>query len=133
MQGHQEKTPTQVQYIERSAGDSITEGIGIDRLTANFASALDILDGCLTGSDQEAVEMAFYLLRNEGIFVGPSAALNVVGAVKLARKLPRGSTVTTVLCDGGDRYQSKMYSTSWLEEKGLVPKASGTAVDFIGV
>ena len=83
--------PTELKCVRATAG--------IDRVTANFASGVDAgcVDGCLTGDDREAVEMAYYCLRNEGIFVGPSAALNVVGAVKLARRLPRGSTVVTVL------------------------------------
>ena len=75
--------------------------------------------------------MAFYCLRNEGVFIGPSAALNVVGAVKLARQLGPGATVCTVLCDGGDRYASKMYAPGWLAERGLGPSASGTAIDFV--
>jgi cysteine synthase A len=122
-----------VRYIERSKGDSITEGIGIDRVTANFASGLEAgcIDGCLQGDDHEAIEMAFYCLRNEGVFIGPSAALNVVGAVKLARQLKPGSTVCTVLCDGGDRYASKMYNPEWLAERGLQPVAAGTGLDFI--
>lgn len=72
-------------------------------------------------SDREAVEMAYHLLHEEGIFVGPSAALNVVGAVKLARLMGPGHTIVTVLCDGGDRYRSKLYDAKWLQEKHLTP------------
>ena len=70
--------------------------------------------------------MAYYLLRNEGIFVGPSAALNVVGAVKLARKLGVGSgkTVVTILCDGGERYRATTFNKEWLAEKKLTPGAT---------
>ena len=75
--------------------------------------------------------MAHYLLRNEGLFVGPSAALNVCGAVKLARKLGRGSTVATVLCDGGERYRATTFSAAWLEAKGLAPKWAGTELGFV--
>lgn len=122
-----------VRYIERSPGDSITEGIGIDRVTVNFDSGLSTgcIDGCLTGTDRESVEMAFYCLRNEGVFIGPSAALNVVGAVKLARKLGPGKTVCTILCDGGERYSSKMYNPTWLADKGLTPKSSGEGLEFV--
>ncbi len=67
--------------------------------------------------------MAFWLLRNDGVFVGPSAALNVVGAVKLARALPEGSNVVAVLCDTGANYRSKLFSRSWLEAKGLLAAA----------
>ena len=110
----------------------MTEGIGIDRMTANFGRAMSLLDGAITGTDQEAVEMAYFLMRNEGLCIGPSAALNVVGAVKLGRKLGPGTSVATVICDGGDRYRSKLFSRQWLEEKGLVPKAEGSGLDFIG-
>ncbi len=54
-----------------------------------------------------------------------------MGAVKLARKLGPGKTVVTVLCDGGDRYRSKMYTKRWLAEKGLEPRCTGSAVDFV--
>jgi cysteine synthase A len=121
-----------VKYIERSPGSSMTEGIGIDRMTANFERSISLLDGALTGTDREAVEMAYYLMRNEGLCIGPSAALNVVGAVKLGRKLGPGKAVATVICDGGDRYRSKLFSQQWLEEKGLVPTAQGSGLDFIG-
>ncbi|HAN45661.1 MAG TPA: cysteine synthase A [Cyanobacteria bacterium UBA8156] len=100
-------------------GSSITEGIGIRRLTANFARAR--LDGAFQGSDREVVAMAHYLLHHEGLFVGSSAALNVVGAVRLAQQLGPGKTVVTILCDGGNRYQSRLFSASWLAEKGLQP------------
>jgi hypothetical protein len=57
--------------------------------------------------------------RHEGLFVGPSAALNVAAAVKAARALGPGHTVVTVLCDGGDRYRSKLFSRDWLAAQGL--------------
>ena len=63
--------------------------------------------------------MAYYLKEVEGVYVGPSAALNVVGAVKVAQKLGPGHTVVTVLCDGGARYKSKLYTKAWLAEKGF--------------
>ena len=65
--------------------------------------------------------MAYYLKTHEGISVGPSAALNVCGAVKLARKLGPGHTIVTILCDTGDRYLSKLYDENWTKEKNLVP------------
>ena len=117
-----------------AAGSTITEGIGIARLTANFASSAKI-DGAFRGTNEEAVAMSYYLLRREGIFVGPSAALNVAGAVKLARKLGPGHTVVTVLCDGGARYMSKLYSPEWLKEQGLEAAAAVDAsrahADFV--
>jgi cysteine synthase A len=96
-----------------SSGNSQVEGIGISRITANFAAGIKDIDDAFHCTDQEAVEMAYYLLRNEGIFVGPSAALNVVGAVKAAKKLGKGNVIVTILCDSGDRYISKLYNKEW--------------------
>ncbi|MFO0212860.1 MAG: cysteine synthase A, partial [Pseudanabaena sp.] len=111
----------------KAEGNSITEGIGINRATANFNRAR--LDGAFRGTDQQVIEMAQYLLKHDGLFVGSSAALNVVGAVKLAQKLGKGHTIATILCDGGGRYQSRMYNPEWLAEKGLTPLARG--LEFI--
>ena len=111
----------------KAEGNSITEGIGINRATANFNRAR--LDGAFQGTDQQVIEMSKYLLKHDGLFIGSSAALNVVGAVKLARKLGKGHTITTILCDGGGRYQSRMYNPVWLAEKGLKPVAKG--LEFI--
>jgi len=119
--------------IKASSGSSIAEGVGILRLTKNFASAK--VDGAFTGIDKEAVAMAYYLLKREGIFVGPSAAMNVVGAVKLARRLGPGKSIVTVLCDGGGRYSSKMFNKDYLEKEGLVDAslvdASRDHCDFV--
>ncbi len=111
----------------KAEGNSITEGIGINRETANFRRAK--LDGAFQGTDQEVIEMAHYLLKNDGLFIGSSAALNVVGAVRLARQLGKGKTIATILCDGGGRYQSRMFNDAWLAEKGLTPKGKG--LDFL--
>jgi cysteine synthase len=100
-------------------GSSIMEGIGIRRITHNFAQAK--LDGAFLATDREAVAMAQALLREDGLFLGGSAALNCVGAQKLAEKLGPGKTIVTILCDGGGRYQSKLYNEDWLREKGLWP------------
>jgi cysteine synthase len=102
-------------------GDSIAEGIGIKRLTANFKGAP--VDDAVRVDDRTMVEMAHWLLREAGMFVGGSAALNVAGAARYAATLPAGSRVVTVLCDGGDRYRSRIYDAAWLEENGLVPQA----------
>ena len=99
----------------------MTEGIGIDRVTLNFEEAQ--IDGAINVKDDtECVEMAYHLKKHDGISIGPSAALNVVGAVKLAKKLGPGKTIVTVLCDAGHRYNSKLYNKTWLAEKNLVPK-----------
>lgn len=109
--------------------DTITEGVGINRLTANFSKAK--VDGAFKVTDAEAVEMAGYLLRNEGLFVGSSAAVNCVGAVKAARQLGRGHTIVTVLCDGGHRHLSKFHSKEYLAGQGLTAQHTGTGLEFI--
>src|SRR5665213_3380745 len=100
-------------------GDSNAEGIGIKRLVANFAGAP--VDDALRVDDRTLTEMAHWLLREEGLFVGGSAALNVAAAARYARTLPAGSTVVTILCDGGDRYRSRLYDAAWLRENDVVP------------
>ncbi|KAL4524932.1 hypothetical protein Ndes2526B_g07119 [Nannochloris sp. 'desiccata'] len=109
--------------------DTITEGVGINRLTANFAKAK--VDGAFKSADKESVEMAQYLMRNEGLFVGSSAAVNCVGAVKLARKLGPGHVIVTVLCDGGHRHLSKFHNKEYVEKHGLTPTHTGRDLDFI--
>ena len=59
-------------------------------------------------SDKELLEMGYFLLRNDALFVGPAAALNACAAVKVARKIGPGHNIVTILCDGGDRYISKV-------------------------
>ncbi|DBA03066.1 TPA: hypothetical protein N0F65_003313 [Lagenidium giganteum] len=113
---------------------SVTEGIGLPRVTANFRQAR--VDKGITGTNQEVVDMAYFLLRNDGIFVGPSSALNVIGAVKMARELGPGHTIVTVLCDTGARYRSKLYNREWLQAQNLVPPIDDpgkrpTTLDFV--
>ncbi|KAJ8493044.1 hypothetical protein OPV22_014765 [Ensete ventricosum] len=88
--------------------DTITEGIGINRLTKNFMMAE--LDGAYRGTDREAVEMSRFLLKKDGLFLGSSSAMNCVGAVRLARSLGPGHTIVTILCDSGMRHLSKFSS-----------------------
>lgn len=114
-------------YIEHGElvtnGDSNIEGIGIKRITDNFNGAP--VDDALQVDDRSAIEMAYWLLREEGLFVGGSAALNVVGAARYARTLRASSTVVTILCDGGERYRSKIWNRAWLEENDCLPRAAG--------
>ncbi|KAH6822752.1 Pyridoxal-5'-phosphate-dependent enzyme family protein [Perilla frutescens var. hirtella] len=109
--------------------DTITEGIGINRLTENFKIA--VLDGAFRGSDMEAVEMSRYLLKNDGLFLGSSSAMNCVGAVKVAQQLGPGHTIVTILCDNGMRHLSKFYNARYLAQYGLTPSASG--LEFLGI
>jgi len=102
-------------------GDSNAEGIGIKRIVANFSGAP--VDDAVRVDDRTMVEMAHWLLREEGLFLGGSAALNVAAAARYARTLPPGSLVVTILCDGGDRYRSRLYDAQWLAENDVVPAA----------
>ncbi|HYW52636.1 MAG TPA: cysteine synthase A [Dongiaceae bacterium] len=103
-------------------GDSNAEGIGIKRIVANFEGAP--VDDAIRVDDRTLTEMAHWLVREEGLFVGGSAALNVAAAARYARTLRAGSSVVTVLCDGGDRYRSRLYDAAWLRENDVVPTAT---------
>lgn len=96
----------------------VTEGLGLNRLSGNFGTA--IIDDAVQCSDQEAVDMAQFLLSNEGLYVGSSSAVNCVGAVKVARQLGRGKTVVTILCDSGHRHTSKFHNAQYLAGQGLL-------------
>ena len=100
-----------------SEGSSITEGIGQGRVTGNVAQAR--VDLPFRIPDAEALPVIFDLLKDEGLCLGGSSGVNVAGAVRLARELGPGHTVVTVLCDGGQRYQSKLFNPEYLREKGL--------------
>ncbi len=100
-----------------SHGDSITEGIGQGRVTANLK---DIpVDKAYRISDEESVQMCFDLLEHEGLCLGGSSGVNVAGAVRLAKDLGPGKTIVTILCDGGARYMSKLFNPEFLKLKGL--------------
>ena len=101
----------------RPEGDSDLEGIGIKRLTANFEGAP--VDRAIRAPDAQAIAMAHWLLEHEGIFIGGSSGLNVLGASMTARGLPAGSTVVTILCDGGARYLSRMFDDVWMRENNF--------------
>jgi cysteine synthase A len=100
-----------------SEGRSITEGIGIGLLTDNLRLAS--VDQAFEISDAEALPFIFDLLRHEGLCLGGSSAINIAGAVKLARQLGPGHTIVTILCDYGDRYKSKLFNPVFLENMGL--------------
>lgn len=102
-------------------GSSVTEGIGSSRLTSNMQSAP--ADDAIQVEDPEAVRIIYQLLQKDGLFLGGSVGINVGAAVALAKQLGPGHTIVTVLCDGGSRYQSKLFNRDWLAEKGLFPPA----------
>jgi cysteine synthase A len=99
------------------SGSSITEGIGQSRVTANLEGVA--IDDAVRIPDAEALEQVFDLLQHEGLSIGGSAGLNVAAAIRVARDLGPGHTVVTILCDGGARYQSKLFNPAFLESKGL--------------
>lgn len=105
-------------------GDSITEGIGQGRVTGNLEGVRDVLDDAYRIADPVIIEMLYFLLRHEGLFLGSSAAINVCGALRMAREGGPGQTIVTVLCDGGGRYISKIFNPDWLREQELTPQAS---------
>ncbi len=102
-----------------SEGPSITEGIGNSRITDNLSGTE--IDWALQISDQEMVGMLYRLLREEGWFFGSSTGVNIVGAVEIAKKLGPGHTIVTILCDGGVKYQSRLFNEEWLAAHGLHP------------
>lgn len=72
-----------------------------------------------------------FLLKNDGLFLGSSSAMNCVGAVRVAQSIGPGHTIVTILCDNGMRHLSKFYSAEYLSQFGLTPKASG--LEFMGI
>src|SRR5579862_3054771 len=103
--------------LKSTGSGSITEGIGIARITANFKDAP--LDDAVHIEDADTVRYVYRLLHEEGLFVGSTSGINVAAAVRVARDLGPGHTIVTVLCDGGAKYQSRLFNREWLESKGL--------------
>jgi cysteine synthase A len=101
----------------KSEGSSITEGIGLGRVTKNIEGAP--VDDAYQIPDAEALPLVFSLLRDEGLCVGGSSGINVAGAIRLAQDLGPGHTVVTILADSGTRYQSRLFNPKFLKEKGL--------------
>ena len=107
-----------IQKGELSAdGSSITEGIGIGRITPNFANSP--IDDSIFIEDLYSIRMVYHLLNKEGFLLGSTSGVNVFGAYKLALKLGPGSTIVTILCDSGSRYLSRLFNPEWLNEKHL--------------
>lgn len=103
----------------KAEGSSITEGIGQGRVTANLEDV--IVDRAYRIPDREWLPVLYRLVSEEGLAVGGSAALNVAGAVRLAKDLGPGKTIVTVLCDYANRYQSRLFNRAFLASKGLPP------------
>ncbi len=101
----------------KSEGSSVTEGIGVNRITGNLNGLT--VDHAYRIEDAEALSTMFGLVRSEGLALGPSSGVNVAGAIRLARDLGPGKTIVTVLCDPGQRYASKIYNPEFLRSKGF--------------
>ncbi|HWU48751.1 MAG TPA: cysteine synthase A [Asticcacaulis sp.] len=101
----------------KSEGGSISEGIGQGRITANLEGLS--IDRAYQVADEEWLPVLYEMIQTEGLCLGTSAALNIVGAMKMARDLGPGKTIVTVLCDYGNRYASKIFNPAFLKEKGL--------------
>jgi len=101
----------------KSEGTSITEGIGQGRITANIEDLK--VDYAYRCSDEEALKILYDLVQHEGLCLGGSAGINIAGAVRLAKDLGPGKTIVTILCDYGNRYQSKLYNPEFLRSKDL--------------
>ena len=100
-----------------ASGSSITEGIGQSRVTGNLEDAP--VDDAVRIPDAEALEQVFDLLVHEGLSIGGSAGINVAAAIRVARAMGPGHTIVTILCDGGSRYQSKLFNPEFLRSKRL--------------
>jgi cysteine synthase len=101
----------------KAEGSSITEGIGQGRITANLEGAP--VDMWFNIKDAEALPLIFDLVVEEGLVLGGSTGINLAGAIRTAQELGPGHVIVTVLCDYGNRYQSKMFNPDFLREKGL--------------
>ncbi|MEL6223324.1 MAG: cysteine synthase A [Cyanobacteria bacterium J06626_14] len=98
-------------------GNSVTEGIGNSRITANMDDVP--IDDAIQVDDHDALRIVYHLLYEEGLFMGGSVGINVAAAVELAKEMGPGHTIVTVLCDGGARYQSRLFNREWLTMKGF--------------
>ncbi|KAF0704683.1 hypothetical protein AaE_014812 [Aphanomyces astaci] len=116
--------------VRRHRYDTVAEGIGIDRLTANFLLAH--VDDAYVVSDADAVNMARHLLREDGLFVGSSSAVNCVAAVRLAKKLGPGHEIVTVLCDSGQRHLTKFWNDDHLKAEWQL-EATATDLSFVDI
>jgi cysteine synthase len=105
--------------LKRHRYDSLAEGIGLDRVTCNLALGLACIDSAIRVTDQEAVDMAHWLLQNEGLWVGSSSSMNIVGATRIALEMSKGAKIVTILCDNGNRHQTRFWNRAFCLDWGL--------------
>ena len=103
----------------KAEGSSITEGIGQNRITGNLEGAR--IDDSFQIPDTELLPVLWQLIQREGLYLGASSAINVAGAMRLARQLGPGHTIVTLLCDSAARYESRLFNRGFLEARGLPP------------
>ncbi len=101
----------------KAEGNSVTEGIGNGRVTENLRGAP--IDDAVRVDDATALQTLYGLLHEEGLYLGGSSGINVAAAETIARQLGPGHTIVTILCDGGDRYRSRLYNAAWLRSRSL--------------
>ncbi len=97
--------------------DTIVEGVGLDRVTANFQNAQ--IDFAERITDQEVVDTAHWLLKHEGLFVSSSSALNIAASIRVAKRIGPGNRIVTIICESGQRHYSRFYNPEYLSECGL--------------
>jgi cysteine synthase A len=104
-----------------ATGSSVTEGIGIMRITENYNQTK--IDEALRINDQEMIDMVYHLAEKDGLILGTSSGINAMAAYRIGQmNAGSGKTIVTILCDHGTRYSSRLLNREWLEEKNLVPK-----------
>ena len=111
-------------HLKRHRYDTVAEGIGLDRVTANVAAGLPYIDQAMAITDQQAVDLAHWMLRHEGLLLGSSSAMNLVGACLVARQQQEPSQATTtrictVICDTGQRHLTRFWNRDFIASRGL--------------
>lgn len=101
----------------KAEGGSISEGIGQGRITGNLEDV--IIDRAYRISDEDALPLIYDLMQHEGLYLGGSSAINIAGAVAMAKDMGPGHKIVTILCDSGQRYQSKVWNPDFLRSKNL--------------
>lgn len=101
----------------KSSGSSITEGIGQGRITKNLENV--IIDDCFQISDSEALKIVYKMIQKEGLILGGSSGINIMGAIQLGKKIGPNKKIVTILCDYGTKYESKIFNKDFLLEKNL--------------
>ncbi len=120
----------------KAEGNSITEGIGQGRITANLEGFTP--DFAYSIPDSEALPIIFDLIQEEGMCLGGSSGINIAGAIRMAQEMGPGHTIVTVLCDYGNRYMSKLFNPEFLKSKDLpypdwMEKESALDIPFVEV